>query len=85
MPCCGQKRAALARSADTGAPPSNAAGAPTSAFGWVRVSYRRNAALSIAGAVTGRPYEFSAEQPILHVDARDASALVESGGFTRLP
>jgi hypothetical protein len=49
----------------------------------VVLRYRERARVLVRGPVTGRPYEFSAEQPTQSVEARDAEALLRTRHFVR--
>ena len=56
---------------------------PVSSGDSVVLSYLESTPLRVAGLVTGRSYEFSAEQPAREVDARDAAALLQTRFFRR--
>ena len=49
----------------------------------VLLRYRERARVLVRGPVTGRPYEFSAEQPTQVVEARDVEALLLTRYFMR--
>jgi hypothetical protein len=50
----------------------------------VVLRYREPGRVLVRGPVTGRGYEFSAEQPTQAVEARDAEALLRSRRFVRV-
>ena len=81
--CCGQKRAAMRRIAnsstqDSQASPMAANGKPMSR---VALRYTDNASVKVKGPATGREYDFSSTQPTQNVDPRDARLLVRSRFF----
>jgi hypothetical protein len=95
--CCGKSRAAFAGMAAPPPPPvkqdrSNAgvrarsgqalSPAP-SATGSVSVRYVEQPAITVRGPATGRLYTFSGTNPFQSVDARDASALLNTRFFRR--
>jgi len=49
----------------------------------VSILYLQTSPVLVRGAVTGQVYRFSAAQPNLWVDRRDASALLQSRFFRR--
>ena len=49
----------------------------------ITISYLERAPLRVRGLATGRAYEFSASNPHCEVDARDASALLNTRFFRR--
>jgi hypothetical protein len=92
MPCCGQKRAALANSRPQSDPapatrPTSRSElpppAPSPANG-VRLRYLHRSPVLVRGASTGLFYRFSAEESEAIVDACDAAALERTGFFQRL-
>ena len=98
MGCCGQKRSALpmmmpgavsgsqgrsgvvtAASSDAGRVVSE----PSAGAQPVVLRYRERARVRILGPVTRHSYEFSSEQPMQSVDARDAEVLLRTRQFLR--
>jgi hypothetical protein len=75
MACCGQQRAALARSKATDTPTSHDAGTS------VNVRFKQPSAVLVRGPVTGRHYQFNGTANTQRVDARDAAALIKTGYF----
>lgn len=73
MGCCGQKRSELAgnRQRELGEPSV------------VAIRYLRAAPILVRGPITGRHYQFSAENPVVPVDARDAGTLLQTALFQR--
>jgi hypothetical protein len=49
----------------------------------VALQYTENSAIVVEGAVTHRRYEFSAQQPVQIIDARDAATLLQTRFFVR--
>jgi hypothetical protein len=49
----------------------------------VALQYTENSAIVVEGAVSHRRYEFSAQQPLQMVDARDAGTLLQTRFFVR--
>jgi hypothetical protein len=56
---------------------------PAAAVGSVLLRYRERARVLVRGPVTGRGYEFSAEQPMQSVHPRDAEMLLRTRQFVR--
>jgi len=52
--------------------------------GTARLRYTQQSPVYVAGPITGRRYEFSGTHPIHTVDARDVTALLRSGFFTKV-
>ncbi len=67
------------------APPvfSGPAEAAPAAWPPVRLRYLQRSPVRVGGPVTGNRYDFSAAQPVVAVEARDAEALVRTGFFAR--
>ena len=88
MGCCGQRRnppPPALRPGPVAAVPEfrpGARGAAARARG-VLLRYREQARVLVRGPVTGRAYEFSAQQPILSVEPRDADMLLRTRQFVR--
>jgi hypothetical protein len=81
--CCGQKRTAMRRIAnsstqDNPATPMAMNGKPMSR---VALRYIDNSSVKVKGPATGREYDFSSTQPTQNVDPRDARLLVRSRFF----
>lgn len=76
MTCCGQKRAAIAR---TASPRAEARRAP--ALRHVVLQYLGSARVTYIGAATKRLYAFAAAGASVTVDARDAGGLIALGLF----
>jgi hypothetical protein len=55
-----------------------------SSFGAVMLEYVEVAPIRVWGPATGRPYDFSGDQPVQAMDARDAASLARSGLFRRV-
>jgi hypothetical protein len=53
------------------------------AFHSVDLHYSETAEISVRGPITGRPYVFSASQPVQRVDTRDAAILTRNSSFRR--
>ena len=51
----------------------------------VRLRYLGKDPIRTVGGVTGRPYEFSSQNPESEVDARDAAELVKTSTFAVVP
>jgi hypothetical protein len=49
----------------------------------IALQYTENSAIVVEGAVSHRRYEFSAQQPLQMVDARDAATLLQTRFFVR--
>lgn len=49
----------------------------------VALQYTENSAIVVEGPVSRRRYEFSAQQPLQMVDARDAATLLQTRFFVR--
>ena len=69
--CCGQKRSAM-KSEVT--PDSTA----------IKLLYRGQYSVQIRGSVTGRVYQFPKSEPVQLVDARDATALMQTRMFRQV-
>ena len=69
--CCGQKRSAM-KSEST--PDPNA----------IKLLYRGQYSVQIRGSVTGRVYQFPKSEPVQLVDARDATALMQTRMFRQV-
>jgi hypothetical protein len=76
MSCCGQKRAAIAR---TASPRPDARAAP--GLRSVVLQYLGSARVTYIGAVTKRLYAFARPGASAAVDARDAGGLIALGLF----
>ena len=78
--CCGQKRTAMRRIANSST--QNSPAAPVSANGkpmsTVVPRHTDNSSFKVKGPATGREYDFSSTQPTPNVDPRDARLLVRS-------
>jgi hypothetical protein len=61
-------------------PPSTAASQPADL---VELRYLDSPAVRVRGLASGRTYEFSGENPVQHVEARDAYALLNTHYFRR--
>lgn len=53
-------------------------------FGAVTLEYVEVAPIRVWGPATGRPYDFSEDQPVQAMDARDAASLTRSNLFRRV-
>ncbi|HUG23510.1 MAG TPA: hypothetical protein VMN83_13385 [Albitalea sp.] len=88
MGCCGQGRnppPPVLRPGPPAAVPEfrlGTRGAAASARG-VLLRCREQARVLVRGPVTGRAYEFSAQQPVLSVEPRDAELLLRTRQFVR--
>lgn len=49
----------------------------------IALQYTENSAIVVEGSVSHRRYEFSAQQPLQMVDARDAATLLQTRFFVR--
>jgi hypothetical protein len=76
MTCCGQKRAAIARTASPRAEPRRAP-----PLRRVVLQYLGSPHVTYIGAVTKRLYAFAATGANVTVDARDAGGLIALGLF----
>ena len=76
MACCGQKRAAIAR---TASPKAEKPRVP--ALRRVVLQYLGSARVTYIGAATKRLYSFAATGANVTVDARDAGGLIALGLF----
>ncbi len=94
MSCCGRSRAAAssrARSPRAELAPAPAPPPPAPAparprvveRGTARLRYTASRAVRVRGPETGRLYDFSGQDPVGDVDARDAEGLVRTGFFKR--
>ncbi len=95
MGCCGQSRAAAAARPTLGPraelaqayvppPPAPAPAVPRAVErGTARLRYTASRAVRVRGPETGRLYDFSGQDPVGDVDARDAEGLVRTGFFKR--
>jgi len=54
-----------------------------SGHGVIHLRYTESSPILVRGPVTGKSYQFSAAQPLLPVDTRDAPALCETRFFRR--
>jgi hypothetical protein len=89
--CCGSKRSAWrsgsvaqrARQtvASSPAPPRVTPSAVPSHE--VMLHYTQAAPIRVWGPVTGRPYDFSAAQPVQAIEARDAAVFTRTSAFRR--
>jgi hypothetical protein len=83
MGCCGQGRAALARSTATGAEVSARPRGPGDGRSGVNVRYFGGRPVRVRGTATGRIYVFGGAEQTQAIDAADASALIRTGLFVR--
>ena len=97
MACCGKNRITHAELAAAKIPPMQAApinvGSRTShaqalagkqpATGSESVRYLEHPSIVVRGPASGRQYAFSGTNPVLSVDARDASAFLRTRFFRR--
>lgn len=80
MGCCGRKRSSSAGVAST-VLHTPALGPPS--LRDVVLRYREHTRVVVRGPVTGRAYEFSAQQPTRAVESRDAAWLLRTQRFVR--
>jgi hypothetical protein len=69
--CCGQKRGAMK---------SEVTPDPTA----IKLLYRGQYSVQVRGSVTGRIYQFPKSNPVQLVDARDATALMQTRMFRQV-
>jgi hypothetical protein len=88
MPCCGQKRDSLTPQSQSTLPPAVLSNGGRTAVAAndarvVTVRYKESSRIVVEGPSTGRRYEFSGAKAVQSVDARDASALLNTRFFVR--
>jgi len=74
MSCCGQNRIAYANSQQTEAPQ-----------GTIGLKFVQRRSIAVRGRITGRHYVFHDGAFTRGIDPRDATDLLQSGHFERMP